>query len=202
MSARKRERWPMLRAHTARVRTAVWDFMNASGYMAGNVPARLTQRERRVLEKLIRQTRALEALIRPITRFDRAWGEYDKDVLALERILDPLGYVSDGYASGKLHAMLDMVAGAASRMSRDDRPWPPGVSELARAASGKRSVETAGARAVLNDLLEERGYPEVATLVRLDDRGVDRFLLPYLRGEFYVPDPTPRTGSRRWSGFY
>lgn len=193
MSARKRERRPLLQAHVDRVRTVVWHLMHATGYMEGNAPRRLTQRERRVLDALIRETRALEALLRPITRSDRAWLDYDKDVVALVRYLDPNGYTSDGYATGKLHQALDMIGGAASRAPRDERPWPPGVSELATAASRRpRSRETADARHVLNDLLEERGYSNVAKLVRLNDRGVDRFLLPYLRGEFYAAAPSTR----------
>lgn len=183
---------PLLTAHARRIGAASAGLMRRTDYLAGNAPRPLTRRERRSLDALIRQTRALEVLLRPQTRSDRAWEFYDKDEQDLERYLDPRGHSREGYATGKVQQMLQMVQGAAERAPIDLRPWPLGVSALARAASGKRSSETADARAVLNDLLEERGYGDIAALVRLDDRGVDRFLLPYLRGEFFVIVPTPR----------
>lgn len=186
---------PLFYAHATRLRNASWTLMGRTGYSEGNAPRPLTSRELARLQSLRTEVEALVTLLRPITAGDRAWKYYDKDVMELERHLDPESYTGQtGYATGKLHQMLDMVGGAASRGTYDNYPeWHPVVRELATIAGDPaRSVrDRREARVVLQDALEELGRGDVADVVRLDRANVDRFLLPFLRGERLAPKPRP-----------
>ena len=168
--------------------------MRDTGFFDDGRPRELRKNELARLLTLRGEVDALVHLIRPLVPHDLSWRYYDKDAeeLASYLGLDPDAPIwrshRTGYATGELHTMLDAVQGAASRLPFDDRPWPPGVDEMARAISDKTlsARERSDARAVLGDLLEERGYTNVADVLRLNQPRIDLFVLPYLRGEFYV----------------
>ena len=191
----------LFQAHATRLRNAAWALMHQTDYFDREPPRgadvlgarRLTRRERTRLNTLRVETEALATLLRAVTPNDRSWRHYDEDMRDLEDYLHDTRDLS-GYATGKLHSMLDMVSGAASRAPHDITPWPFVVTELAglAMARGRSDSERAEARAVLGDALEEMGRGDVATLLRLERARVDHFLFPFLRGEGLAARPRLR----------
>ena len=179
----------LFEAHALRLRDGVYRLMGRAGYPDPE-RSELTKKERTELEGLREEVDALVQLVRPFKPHDYAWTLYTKEVDSYARSL-----LRDSiYAPQALKYMLDMVRVAAGRLPFDERPWPPGVDTLARVVSDKTlpAHERSDARAVLGDLLEERGYANVADVLRLDRPRADLFVLPYLRGEFYVTPPKRR----------
>ena len=142
----------------------------------------LRGRQRADFVRLVSETRVLAAVARALVPNDMAWRFYDKPMEAVLDWLERAEYafrkeVSE-YAPYELRQALEMVEGAISRMPREPARLPPEARELARRADA--DVE---ARAVLADLLEERGRADLADLVRAREPRIDKNLLPILAGE-------------------
>jgi hypothetical protein len=72
---------------------------------------------------LLKQAEALAATLRPRTPSDRAWEYYDKDVQEAKSEIESQ---RGAYAVGKVHKMLELIEGAASRESQGAAGRDPG----------------------------------------------------------------------------
>ena len=211
MSAAKKKPVHLFETHAERLTIAAYN-------LAIDTSSALTKQERARVEGLSTEIEALVQLIRPLVPdavldtdmtylatftsrrgFGRlpgdgpwkTWTVYDKAFEGYKRYLAR----SSAHTPEALYRILEhVILPTTERLPFDERPWPPGVDALARVISDEAlpAHERSDARAVLSDLLEERGYANVADVLRLDQPRVDLFVLPYLRGEFYVTPPKRR----------
>lgn len=170
-----------------------------------------------MLRRLLRETKKMESITRPMNPRDLAWKHYDGDERKLEEVLtrthlahgvqEKLIRLSEknpsSLALGQLWNMLDMLEGALERTRSPAHEAMQAFSDAMYYAPDMMSSRQA--RAVFADLLEERGYVGEANAIRAERASLDVKVLaslgirfpPRIQSAYVYPERRPRTARTR-----